>query len=48
MRHEAKYSLSRSASLSIGVVIVALLILTAAVSYLWTPYPPAALDIPIA
>jgi peptide/nickel transport system permease protein len=37
---------SRSASLRIGVVIVGLLILTAAVSFLWTPYPAAALDIP--
>jgi len=34
------------ASLRLGVILVALLIGAAALSLLWTPYPPAALDIP--
>ncbi len=34
------------ASLSLGVALVALLIGAAALSLVWTPYPPAALDIP--
>jgi peptide/nickel transport system permease protein len=33
-------------SLRLGVILVALLIGAAALSLLWTPYPPAALDIP--
>ena len=34
------------ASLSLGALLVALLFLAAALSLVWTPYPPAALDIP--
>ena len=34
------------ASLRLGVILVALLIFAAALSLVWTPYPPAALDIP--
>ena len=34
------------ASLRLGVILVAVLILAAALSLVWTPYPPAALDIP--
>ena len=33
-------------SLRLGVILVALLIFAAALSLVWTPYPPAALDIP--
>ena len=33
-------------SLRLGVTLVALLIFAAALSLVWTPYPPAALDIP--
>ena len=33
-------------SLRLGVLLVALLIFAAALSLVWTPYPPAALDIP--
>ena len=33
-------------SLRLGVMLVASLIFAAALSLLWTPYPPAALDIP--
>ena len=33
-------------SLRLGVILVASLILAAALSLVWTPYPPAALDIP--
>jgi peptide/nickel transport system permease protein len=35
-----------SASLRLGAILVALLIGAAALSLIWTPYPPAALDIP--
>jgi peptide/nickel transport system permease protein len=35
-----------SASLRLGSILVALLILAASLSLVWTPYPPAALDIP--
>jgi peptide/nickel transport system permease protein len=35
-----------SASLKLGAVLVFLLIAAAALSLIWTPYPPAALDIP--
>ena len=35
-----------SASLRLGAILVALLIGAAALSLVWTPYPPAALDIP--
>jgi peptide/nickel transport system permease protein len=35
-----------SASLRLGAILVALLISAAALSLIWTPYPPAALDIP--
>ena len=34
------------ASLRLGAILVALLIFAAALSLVWTPYPPAALDIP--
>ncbi|HEY3719412.1 MAG TPA: ABC transporter permease [Roseiarcus sp.] len=34
------------ASLRLGVILVALLIFAAALSLVWTPYPPGALDIP--
>jgi peptide/nickel transport system permease protein len=34
------------ASLRAGVILVAILIFAAALSLVWTPYPPAALDIP--
>jgi peptide/nickel transport system permease protein len=34
------------ASLRLGVILVASLIFAAALSLAWTPYPPAALDIP--
>ena len=34
------------ASLRLGVILVAILIFAAALSLVWTPYPPAALDIP--
>ena len=37
---------ARSASLRLGAILVALLIGAAALSLIWTPYPPAALDIP--
>src|SRR5271166_3294869 len=30
----------------LGVVLVAALLAAAAISYVWTPYPPAAIDIP--
>jgi len=33
-------------SLRLGVILVALLVFAAALSLVWTPYPPAALDIP--
>jgi peptide/nickel transport system permease protein len=33
-------------SLWLGAALVAILLLAAAASYLWTPYPPAAIDIP--
>ena len=35
-----------SLSLALGVALVALLIATAALSLVWTPYPPGAIDIP--
>jgi peptide/nickel transport system permease protein len=34
------------ASLRLGLVLVALLIGAAALSFIWTPYPPAAIDVP--
>ena len=34
------------ASLWLGATLVAALILAAAVSLVWTPYPPAAIDVP--
>ncbi|MGO8800907.1 MAG: ABC transporter permease [Roseiarcus sp.] len=36
----------RNASFSFGAALVALLILAAAVSLVWTPYPPGAIDVP--
>ncbi|HME84583.1 MAG TPA: ABC transporter permease, partial [Roseiarcus sp.] len=33
-------------SLRVGAVLAAALVGAAAISYLWTPYPPAAIDIP--
>jgi peptide/nickel transport system permease protein len=33
-------------SLRVGLALVGLLTLTAALSYVWTPYPPAGIDIP--
>ncbi|MGO9770796.1 MAG: hypothetical protein ACLPSW_14825, partial [Roseiarcus sp.] len=34
------------ASLRLGAVLVALLLGAAALSLVWTPYPPAAIDVP--
>jgi peptide/nickel transport system permease protein len=34
-------------SLRIGLALVGLLVLTAALSYVWTPYPPAAINVPM-
>jgi peptide/nickel transport system permease protein len=42
MRHPSRASLS----LWLGAVLAAGLVLVAAISYVWTPYPPAAIDIP--
>src|SRR5271166_452063 len=33
-------------SLRLGAVLVAALLAAAAISFVWTPYPPAAIDIP--
>jgi len=38
---------SMRASLRLGLILVALLVLTAALSYIWTPYPPAAINVPM-
>ncbi len=35
-----------SLSLRLGAVLAAALLIVAAISYVWTPYPPAAIDIP--
>ena len=42
---EGRYA-RHDTSLRLGVILVALLIFAAALSLVWTPYPPAALDIP--
>ena len=36
----------RNASFSFGAALVAMLVLAAALSLVWTPYPPAAIDVP--
>jgi peptide/nickel transport system permease protein len=36
----------RSPSFSFGAALVAMLVLAAALSLVWTPYPPAAIDVP--
>ena len=42
---EGRYA-RHDTSLRLGVILVALLVFAAALSLVWTPYPPAALDIP--
>ena len=46
MTSPARFRLRGGASLWLGAALVATLIAAAAVSLVWTPYPPAAIDIP--
>ncbi len=38
---------SMRAPLRLGLILVGLLVLTALLSYIWTPYPPAAINVPM-